>query len=126
MRKARVLPDPVLAEPRTSRVWSEGGMASVWIGVGLRKCDDFRPVVIASALDEGSNQNSELPFSVRRDRGNCENVSIELVGSYTAHQSLHLTLSIDLRCYEGSQMRRYDLAAPLAHRPLVAVWPDST
>jgi hypothetical protein len=58
MRNARVLPDPVFADPRTSRVWSEAGIDRVWIGVGLRKWDDFRP---GSQLMD-PKQGGELTF----------------------------------------------------------------
>ncbi len=43
MRKARVLPEPVAAEPRISRWERDGGMERDWMGVGVRKWELFRP-----------------------------------------------------------------------------------
>lgn len=44
MRKAKVLPEPVLALPRTSRPRRDGGIPSDWIGVGETKWLDLRPL----------------------------------------------------------------------------------
>lgn len=45
MRKARVLPDPVEAEPRMSRWRREGGIERDWMWVGVRKWQLFKPVL---------------------------------------------------------------------------------
>lgn len=85
MRKAKVLPLPVIAAPSTSLPCNAGPMLWRCTGVG--------------AL----NLNSESAFSVFFDRGNCENVLIVVasISSYldlSSSISASVAASLDLAC----------------------------
>ena len=73
MRKARVLPLPVLAAPNTSFPFSDTGRLLAWISVISTKKAFFRP---ADELSMGScqpEQHRHIPLFVKSDIGKSAN-----------------------------------------------------
>ena len=75
MRKARVLPLPVLAAPSMSRPLRASGMARAWMSVRVSKWEERRPAAVAA---ERGRSVKDLMVA---DLGSCYNCQQKLTGT---------------------------------------------